>query len=154
MGVSRFNGSDAARRTGCSRASAASQASRWLRNQIVIDFLAKERDELEGRIGLEEDQIISELEVLSMFDIRNVISWTRNTVTLRDSAKIPDELARCIAGVEENLSAEGKTIKVKFHDRLRGLENLAKIKGLYKEGIGQGSAVLQFINYDAPEDET
>lgn len=153
MGVSRFNGTDAAKRTGCSSASAASQASRWLRTKAVQSYLAQERAALEIKVDTEEDALIQLLKTRTFFDIRDVIGWDANSVTLKASTDLTPELARCIAGVEEDITQAGKTIKIKFHDSQRALEALAKIKGLYKEEEGRGHAVVQFINYDQEDDE-
>lgn len=126
------NGKQAAIRAGYSARTAEQQASRLLSNVKVkaeIDRLLKEQ---EGRTKLNADRVLSELWHLATVDLSQAYNLDGTFKNIHD---IPEDVRRAIAGVEveELFDGAGRdkekigiTSKVKFWDKPRCLEILAK----------------------------
>ena len=155
IGPSRFNGTEAMLRVRpkLSRKSAASQASRWLGNAEVQTHLDKAYNRVIERIDLETDEITRQFVNLAMFDIRELAEWDEDgKVSFRASDEIDLDTARCIAGVTVHSTQHGSDTRFKLHDRVRGLEGLARIKGMFGVDAPVGSAVLVLRNLHPPKE--
>lgn len=113
---------------------------------------------------IRKNEVIRELAILAMSDLGDVLEWgqepveddeglpvtlpngepvMRPVVTPVNSRAIPPALRRAIS--EVSMSDKG-TFKVKMHDRMKALEMLARIHGLFeKDNEQQGKAAADSI---------
>ena len=117
-----------------------------------------------ARLEATADRILEEMLHISLVDIREAFDRKGN---LLDIAKLPDRVAKAIAGVEyednyaENKKGErvkvGRTAKIKLWDKLGGLDKIARHLGMYAadkapESGGAGATIqLVVVQAGAPQ---
>ena len=126
-----FNGKQAAIRSGYSKKTAESQASRLLRN-------VKVRSEIERLL---EDPV-----------------GKRNEIRKRNIDELLP-LAYTDAAVEKKRDKDGNVIEVSFRDKLRAIELLGKMHGLFTDrqevqlsGVGGEPVKFEIVDADTPSD--
>ena len=126
-----FNGKQAAIRSGYSKKTAESQASRLLRN-------VKVRSEIERLL---EDPV-----------------GRRNEIRKRNIDELLP-LAYTDAAVELKRDKDGNVIEVSFRDKLRAIELLGKMHGLFTDrqevqlsGVGGEPVKFEIVDADTPSD--
>lgn len=138
-----MNATRAAIRAGYSRRSAHNQGQRMIKNDEVaaeIERLMAERIE---RTGIEADRVLEELGRLAFSDLREHVEWGPNRVVLKESEGLTDEAAAAVAEVAKTVSENGASYKIKLHDKLGALRDLAKHLGLFPK---DGSSVNVNVN--------
>lgn len=129
-----LSGKDAAIRAGYSETSAESQASKLLSDPKIRKAINKQIESREKRTLITADRVLAELYEIAMADIADAFDEKGN---LKDIRSIPEPLRRAISGIEvdelwePNEDGPGKhqagwTKKVKFWDKAKALETLAK----------------------------
>jgi phage terminase small subunit len=123
-----LNATQAAIRSGYSKRTARGQGSR-LKNMPHIERAIARRIERELK-GSESkrSRLVHELNAIAFLDPREVVKWTKDSVTLVPSSKIPDHVAAAVKAVKETRDG----IQVIFHDKLDAIDKLAKIHRAYK----------------------
>lgn len=136
-----LNGTKAAIRAGYKEESAASQASRLLRNDKIAarcQVLANERSK---RTEIDADTVLKELLKLATSDLRRLF---KDDGSLLPPDEWPDDVAMAVASVEvdeifDGFGADrtqiGLTKKVKFWDKPKALELLGKHLKLFTDKI-------------------
>lgn len=138
-----MNATRAAIRAGYSPRSAYSTGERLLRNAEVaveVERLVEKRIE---RSGIEADWVLEELARLAFSDLREHVEWGPNRVVLKESAGLTDEAAAAVAEVAKTVGENGASYKIKLHDKLGALRDLAKHLGLFPK---DGSSVKVNVN--------
>ena len=65
-------------------------------------------------------------------DVRDVLEWDKDGVTLKDSAGLSEDAVRAVAEVSETAGVSGvKTVRIKLHDKKGALDSLARHLGLF-----------------------
>ena len=97
------------------------EAHRLLRKPIVAEYISRRREELAKQLENEtlvtKRDVILELKYLGFSRINRVLSFNKNSITLKDSSKIADEDLAAIESVKE--TKEG--ISVKMYDKIQPL---------------------------------
>lgn len=124
-----FNGTKAAERSKFSKKSAATQASRLLKNDKVrteIKRLLKPKDK-KREVTIE--RIEAELEKIAFHNIDDVAKWDANGVIL-----VPSEfIDRTVTATVSEVSQGPNGLKVKSHDKIKALTLLGQRRGMYIE---------------------
>lgn len=94
----------------------------------------------EGRVyirALKEEQqrvkhvssatVLGELASIAMSNIADIMSWEDNTITLKSSDELPRHITAAIAEISETKHG----LKIKFHNKIKALEALAKAMELF-----------------------
>lgn len=146
------NGTQAAIAAGYSKSSAASKGSQLLTNVKVQQHIKEEEELLAAKMDVRREEIVQEFKNIGFSDLTNLISFSEDGVVIKDSAELPDEVKRSISKIKvherEHYSADGgylgitRNIEFQLHNKLGALDSLAKIKGMFKEQGGGGTAVL------------
>lgn len=130
-----LNATAAAIRAGYSPRSAEVAGSRMLRNrkvsQVVEEALARRQE----RIEVKSDDILRELLRLATTDIGKAFDEHGRMLPLKD---MPEDVRRAISGLEVTSLGDGEVgtvTKVKFWDKVRGLELLGKHLKLFTEKV-------------------
>jgi phage terminase small subunit len=128
-----LNASRAARDAGFSDESAAVTASRLLRKANVSHYISKKiRDQTE-KLDIQRERIFRELKSIAFSRITNFMRVDHGRVLMLDTADIDRESIGAVAGYTETTTAEGGSISIKLHDKLKALDMLAKYAKLFKE---------------------
>jgi phage terminase small subunit len=122
-----LNATQAAVRAGYAPASAHVTSSRILAKRQV-------RAHVEGviakRFGVTKLSIIEELAAIAFHDIGDYVSWTNDNIRVTPSAELSPWHRKAIASVRQ-IGPEAGPIELKLCDKLRALELLARVLGLF-----------------------
>ena len=135
------NGTKAAEKAGYSPETAASQASRLLKNAKIQERIKILLGEQNVRVLNKADDVLRELKRIGYSDPRGIFD---DKGGLLDPNKWPDDIARAIASVEieelfdgygENREQIGFTKKIKFWPKVHALELLGKNLKMFTDKI-------------------
>lgn len=139
-----LNGAAAARRAGYSEASAASRASRLLKQAEVADAIENAKAERSARTKLSGDRVLEELARIGFCDVRRLFAPDGRVLPL---TSLDDDIAACVSSLEVNEkppragAEKGERIyKVRLWDKRLALVDLAKHLGLFKERAEESGA--------------
>jgi len=132
------NATQAAIRAGYSAKTAGAAGHRLLKTVEILAEINRRGSEQSQRLQITSDRIMERLALLDPLDLFNPDG------TMKALADIPEDARRAIGGMElrelSNLETPGGPVavqlrKIKFIDKTRALEDLAKIMGLMKERV-------------------
>lgn len=137
------NGKQAAIRAGASPASASVTAARWLAKANVVAALAKVNataiqvvQERTGEATVTAARVIEEAARIAFGDIRELVTWTAESVTLHDSDSLTPAQAALVKEVrvqkttttsKDGSEVVNETREVKVWDKLSALSLLARV---------------------------
>ena len=78
--------------------------------------------------------------------MRQFTTWGPSGVTLRDSAELDEDAARCVAEVSETTSKDGGSVKFKLHDKVGALTLAGKHLGMFTERV-EHTGVLEVLAF-------
>jgi phage terminase small subunit len=82
---------------------------------------------MEQQLDITADDVIRQLRAIAMADVTGAVGVTDGQLEIRATRELPDDLRSAICSVEK--SSVG--VKIKFYDKLRALELLGKMLGLF-----------------------
>ena len=82
---------------------------------------------------LKAAEVVNELRRLGFSDISNIVSWTNNSITIKDSSKLTPEVTACIAEITQTETQHGCNIKIKLHSKTAALEMLGRYLAMFTE---------------------
>ncbi len=127
--------------------SARSGASTLMRKPEVQARIAFLREQVAALARERRERVIQEMERIALSDLRKAVDWSDHRVTVRDSASLDDATAAAIAEVQVS---RGHGVKVRMHDKLAALKELARIHGAYPDA-GDDQHTQQVVVIVAPE---
>ena len=125
------NATQAAIKAGYSEKTAAQQGNRLLRNVQIAEAIRQEDERALAAARVTQDAIIGELARIAFGDPRKVMEWGPTGVKLKKSDELSDADAAIVAEVSETRTETGGSIKLKTHNKVDALKELAKLKDLY-----------------------
>lgn len=128
-----LNATQAARRAGFSAKTAKQQGSRLLTNVDVQEAIAAGTREKDFGAEITRERILKELARVAFGDVRKVMTWGPDGVTLTDSGTLTDDEAAQVAEVSQTVTQYGGTIKLKRADKVKALELLGRHVGLFDD---------------------
>lgn len=143
-----LNQTQAAIRSGYSVKTASSIASQLLTKLNIQEYITTKRKELSTNTGITQERILAEYAKLAFFDIRTI--YDENNA-LKDIADLSDAAGSAIAGIEvlEEFSGFGderehigNTVKVKFIEKTKALDSLARHLGMFAKDNAQSQPVV------------
>jgi phage terminase small subunit len=110
-------------------ASAASSASRLLKNVNIMDAI-----DIERRRRIEDHEQLAEFVLkqwhnMAQADITEALNIVGPIIMVKDLSEIPQHLRSCIKSIKTTSNG----VEVVFHDKHKALENLAKALGMFIE---------------------
>jgi phage terminase small subunit len=111
-------------------------ASKLIRHPEVADYLAKRREELSKETDVTAKRVIEEFKKIAFSDIGSILEWDEFGVKLVNLESLPPEITAAISEISEVPKEFGKSRKVKLHNKLQALRDLARYLGLYEKGSG------------------
>jgi phage terminase small subunit len=142
-----LNATQAAIRAGYSKKTAIAQGSRLLTYADVREAIEKAKVKRNQALEITAERVVQEMARLALVDIAQAYDKEGNLLPIHE---IPEDTRRALSGVEveemwgwyEPLGEEarqristGRVRKVKFNDKARSLELLAKHMGLLKDTL-------------------
>jgi phage terminase small subunit len=101
------------------------------------------------KAGVTIERVINELARIGFLDVRQVVSWGPDGVTVKDSVSISDDAAAAVAEVGKTATG----IRVKLHDKVSALEKLGRHLGMFKDKVEVAGAGGDPIKVDLPPNE-
>jgi phage terminase small subunit len=126
-----LNGAQAAVRAGYAPSTANVNVSWWLADPEVQAFIAELAAERNKKLGIEADDILEELRKIALAD--PACAYDEDGAFKRDIHQIPVHVRKNIASIKT--SQNGQITEVKFHDKLRALEMLARHLSLFNDKV-------------------
>ena len=146
------NGTQAAIRAGYSMRTATSQADRLLTFADVKAAIDAKLAAIAENNEVKADNVIKEICKIGFCNVKDVASWKGNTLTLKDSDEIPDEV---MAAISEISIVDGD-IKLKFHSKTKALEMLGRYLALFTDKhqvAGEGLGIILNMAGEAAKKE-
>lgn len=100
----------------------------WQQPEIQV-AIQKRTEELREEVGVRQERIIEELAALAFSDLRNVLEWGPDGITLRSSEKLDEAAAAAVSEVRQ--TAHG--ITVKLHSKSDALQKLGQHLGMFTD---------------------
>ena len=130
-----LNATQAAIRAGYSEKTAYRIGAELLQKTSVAEAIATAQAKREQRTEITADRVVAELAKIAFGSARDVMEWGPNGVTLKSSTELTDEQAAAIAGVSENITQNGSSLKLKRHDKVKALELLGRHLGMFTDKV-------------------
>ena len=127
-----LNAAQAAIRAGYSRKRAGEQGRRLRNSPEIREAVAAAQAERAERTGVSADRVVEELAKIAFSDLRDVMVWGPDGVSLKDSTTLTEAQAALVAEVVEG---SGKTLRIKRHDKVKALELLGRHIGMFREKV-------------------
>jgi phage terminase small subunit len=130
-----LNARQAAIRAGYSGAYAKGQAYTLLKNPAVQSALEQAMSRRARRTEVTVDRVVLELARIAFSDMRDHATWGPEGVCLKDSETMSRDAGRAVAEVRERVSAQGRSLHIKLHDKKGALELLGRHLGMFKDRL-------------------
>lgn len=130
--------------------SAKSNAHRLMENEVIKLRIAELSERIAERTIVSVERIVKENARIAFADVTDVLSFAGRKVTLKSSADLPPDVTAAISEVRSTKDG----LVVKFHDKARALDALAKHKGMFRENINLNVTVslADLVNMSYRED--
>lgn len=142
------NATEAARKAGYSPKSCSEIACRLLKKSQLLPYLQLALEDGDLDIDIDSEDIINQLKGMSETNIFDLVGVEQGrAVIIKNLEDIPYEYGQYIQSIKE--TSHG--IELKFYEKTKCLDMLAKLKGMYKEDNSQKAAIA--INIDSAEEK-
>jgi len=129
-----LNAKGAAVRAGYSEKSAHVIGHDLLKHPLVRTKIQKELTRILKNVDAIKGVAVRTLLQQALGDIRDIVDWGNDRVTLKDSSELTREQANMIEEIEEKVNNGGvSSVKVKFASRQKALELLGKYLSFFTE---------------------
>jgi phage terminase small subunit len=118
---------------GYSPKTAASQASRLLRNVNVAAAIEHRQRMLSAETGIKAAEVIKELARIAFCDIRQLVEWGPNSFKLVAVDKLGPDQTACVSEVTEKQTSHGTSRSLKTHSKVEALKLLGQHLGIFTE---------------------
>lgn len=146
------NATQAAIRAGYSAKTARTVSARLLADVRIKSHVEEMRREQSLRVGCTADQILAEIRYLAMSRITDIVTFTGDSFSCKDSESLPDPVKAAISSISSTVTTKrGEVLEVKhtikMHSKTWALDKLSKLMGVDKEHclkavIGMGFQVI------------
>jgi phage terminase small subunit len=119
-----LNATQAAIRAGYSAKTAQQMGAENLSKPVVAAAIEAGKAARSKRTTVTADRVVEELARVAFSDMREFTHWGATGVTLKESATLPADMARCVAEVSQTVTQHGGSIRFKLHDKVAALTKL------------------------------
>lgn len=110
---------------------AASAASRLLRNVKVAKYIKERMEERSKRTEITQDNVLKELATIAFAKVTDFVTIENGVVIVKDTKDIPKDLLPAIASIKEGKNG----IEVSFYNKDKSLELLGRHLGMFNDKI-------------------
>lgn len=132
-----FNATAAVIRCGYSKNGASDRAYDLLRDPQVRAAISKLFD---GR-GVTAHRLIQEYANIAFANATDYVEIVDGRVTVRDTSEWTPEQKRAVVEISETITKYGTAVNVKFADKLRALDSLARARGMFVDRVDVSGTV-------------
>lgn len=123
-------------------------ATRLLKNPNILDYIEWLKKKAQQRLKITPEMVLKEMYLLATVDLSKAYGEDGQLLPIKD---MPKELRKAISSVDVFKSyidgdAVGETAKVRFYDKTKALDMLAKHLALYKDST-QHHVVESYSDY-------
>lgn len=151
-----LNATQAAIRAGYSIKRASEIGYQLLQKTTVSEAIAQAMAERSRRTGITQDRVIQELAKIAFAKMTDFAEWDGKGVRFRDSGKLSEEDAACVAEVtEQEIEFDWgikRTKKIKLFDKVAALEKLGRHLGMFNDKLDIGGNVKLVFEDDYGDD--
>ncbi len=116
--------------------SAESAAARLFRNVQVKERYAELMAPAIEAVELSVERVLREMTRLAFYDITEILAVDKQgNVTMRDPTSLPEDLRRAIVGIKPIQIGDTRTWEVKFADKQKALDSLARYLQMFKDTV-------------------
>ena len=139
-----LNATRAAVRAGYTAKNAAVTASKLLRNVNVEYWIAEAQELKARRRDITNDRVLEEMRRLAFAQTTDMVTLKDGFVVIKDTTSLTTEQKSAISQIRQKKDGE---IEVKFYDKQKALDSLAKYLGIFSDkNTGQNPGVQPQIN--------
>lgn len=131
-----LNATQAAIRAGYSSRRASEIGYELLQKTTVQGAIEAAQRARSARTGVTADRVVQEIARVAFSSLRDVVTWGPSGVQVRPDDEITPEAAAAIAEITETNTG----VKVKLHNKVAALEQLARHVGLYNDRASPAAA--------------
>lgn len=128
-----LNATQAAARAGYSVKTAAAIGAENLRKPQIAAAIQSAKAARSERTRVTADRVVEELARVALSDMRQLVAWNSQAVTLADSSAISDAAAAAVESVSQTTTLGGGSIRIKLHPKVPALKLLGEHLGVFKE---------------------
>jgi phage terminase small subunit len=129
------NATSAAIAAGYKAVNAQVTGPRLLGNVFVAQAISRAQERVSLAAEVHASDVLRELARIAFSDMRAFTAWDKDGVSLRDSADLTEDQARCVSEVSQTVTKDGGSIRFKLHDKPSALTLLGKHLGLFPERV-------------------
>ncbi len=109
-------------------------ASQLLRNAKVRKYIEKRQAKLQEKLEITQERILAEYAKLAFLDPRLFYDETGNLIPVHE---LPEAVSATLSGMSVESVPGGSTrlTKIKFSDKQKALDSLARIQGMFKDTV-------------------
>lgn len=115
---------------------AAVEAHKLLRKPNIQLYITQLKQQRSQRTEITADRVLAEFAAIGFTRITDVISFDENSVTVKNSSHLNDDMAAAIAEVSLTESGKVKRTSVKMHDKIQALKAIAEHLGMFNDFEG------------------
>lgn len=112
-------------------------ASRYLKHPEVQAIIAEEMQKRCADAKVTEARVIAELTDVAFSSMKDYAEWNADGVRLVSSADLTRDMCRSIQSIKSTHTRDGVNVSFKLHDKLKALEQLGRILGMFKNEEGK-----------------
>lgn len=105
------------------------------KNRQVADAIQAALKKRNEKLDITADMVLRELARIAFADTTTAIRIEDGGVVVRDTDDLDEGTRRAISEISETTTANGGTVKIKFHDKTRALELLSRHLGLLNDRL-------------------
>lgn len=141
-----FNATQAAITAGYSKKTAYSMGPRLLKNVEIQKRLSELSSPILEKLDISAERTIAEMAKVAYSNIGDIVEIKGGKVIFKDSDKYDPSIISEIVMTEYGL-------KMKFHDKMKGLDQLARTQGLYRDKTELSGEITINVDLDDAEDD-
>lgn len=128
-----LNATQAAIRAGYSEKTAAAIGAENLIKPQIAAAIQEAMQARSARTLITADRVLTELARIAFSNMKTFAEWGGSGFSLKQSSKVSDEDAACVAQLSETTTKDGGSISFKLHDKVRALEKLGDHLGMFDQ---------------------
>jgi len=127
-----LNATQAAIRAGYSKKTAGAVGHEVLKKPEIQAAIQKAMQSRAERTQITADRVLEEWSKIAFMDIKEVVDWDENGITIRPSAEVDGSL---IAEISQIATESGHNLKIKMHDKMKALDSVARHLGMFNDKL-------------------
>ena len=102
-----------------------------LRKTEIKELIEAKQADRSLRTGVSQDMVVAELVKIAFSNLKDFVTWTQSgRIGFRPMDMVDGAV---LSEISESITKNGRTKKIKLHDKLKALELLGKHLGMFKD---------------------